>query len=213
MKNRSGLACLVAVCLTATLAASQILLNPRPLRIVLLLDSSSEVGAMVNQFRAGIKSFIDGLPEDAEVAIISTGGQLRIRQQPTADREKLLKTAGSFAQDGGANAFLDTLLESDQRFLRKATDRRHVFVILSTDNGASRGEQRIDDYNRFVDDFLRRRGHAFGVVIRVGGGMGPTSDIVNNLTQNTGGTYEVINSPNSLADKMKAVAIQVSALP
>jgi hypothetical protein len=214
MRNRRAAVCLLAAWFIAAPASAQLLLGPRPLRIVLLVDSSSEVSAMINPFRAGLKAFLDGLPEDAEVAFITTGGQLRVRMPPTSEVDKLQKAAGAFAQDGGANSFLDTMLEADQRFLKKATDKRHVFVILTTDNGAGRGEPRIDDYNRFLNDFLQRRGLAFGVVVHTGGGgMSATSDIISNLTSNTDGTYDSINAPTAVPDKMKAIAARLSALP
>src|SRR5262245_48879299 len=176
MRNRSAALFLMTAWFAAVPAAGQLTLGPKPLRIVLLVDSSSEVGAMINPFRAGLKAFLDGVPEGSEIAFITTGGQIRIRAQPTSDMDKLRKAAASFAQDGGANAFLDTMLEADQRFLKKASDRRHVFVIVTTDNGASRGEPRIDDYNKFMNDFLQRRGRAYGVVVHTGGGgMSATS--------------------------------------
>jgi hypothetical protein len=167
---------------------------------------------MINPIRAGLNAFLDGLPDDADVGFITTGGQIHIKTQPTRDRDRLHKAANGFASDGGGNAFLDTLLESDQRFLKKTTDRRHVFVMLTTDDGFSRGEQRVDDYNKFMNDFLQRRGRAYGIVLR-GQGIGPVSEIVNNLTTNSGGTYDVINSPNSLSDKMKAIAAHISNEP
>jgi hypothetical protein len=214
MRNRLTAVCLMTGWLAAMPAAAQLSLGTKPLRIVLLVDSSSEVSAMVNPFRAGLKAFLDNVPEGSEVAFITTGGQIRVRTQPTSDREKLQKAAGGFAQDGGANAFLDTLLECDQRFLKKATDRRPVFVILTTDNGAARGEPRVDEYNKFMQDFLQRRGHAYGIVVHTGGGgMSATSDFVENLTSNTSGTYEPINSPTAVPEKMKAIAARLASLP
>jgi hypothetical protein len=217
VRNRSAAVCLVAAWCVALFAAmpsaAQLTLGPKPLRIVLLVDSSSEVSTMINSFRAGLKAFLDGVPEGSEIAFITTGGQIRIRTQPTSDMDKLRKAAASFAQDGGANAFLDTMLEADQRFLRKVTDRRSVFVILTTDNGASRGEPRIDDYNKFMRDFLQRGGVAFGIVINTGtGGMRTTSDIIQNLTNNTSGTYDSINVATAVPDKMKTLAAHLSAL-
>ena len=214
MRNRLLWSCVFSLCLVAAGAAAQLVLSTKPLRIVLLVDSSSEVGSMINPFRAGLKAFVDGAPEDAEITFITTGGQIRIRQQPTSDREKLQKAVGNFAPDGGANAFLDTLLEADQRFLKKAPDRLPVFVILTTDNGAGRGEPRVDDYNKFMGDFLRRNGQAHAIVIHTGGGgMSSTSDIINNLTGNTRGIYDSINSANAVPDKMRAIAARLAALP
>jgi VWA domain-containing protein len=214
MTKRFGWLCIFALCLVTAVRAGQVVVSTKPLRIVLLVDSSSEVSALINPFRAGLKAFLEGAPEDAEIALITTGGQIRIRQQPTSDHEKLLKAMSNFAPDGGANAFLDTLLESDQRFLKKAPDRLPVFVILTTDNGAGRGEPRIDDYNKFMNDFLQRRGQAYAIVVRTGGGgMSATSDIINNLIGNTRGTYDPINSANAVPDKMKAIAARLAALP
>ena len=214
MRNRLAAVSLITAWLGASPAAAQLVLSTKPLRIVLLVDSSSEVGSMINPFRAGLKAFVEGLPEDAEVAFITTGGQLRVRQQPTSDREKLMKAVSGFAPDGGANAFLDTMLEADQRFLKKATDRQPVFVILSTDNGATRGELRIDDYNKFMNDFMQRHGQAYAIVVHTGGGgMGPNSDVIANLTSNARGSYEPINAPNAVPDKMKAIAARLAILP
>ena len=50
-----------------------------------------------------------------------------------ASHARLRKAAAGFASDGGANSFLDTLLESDKRFLKAGGECRPVFVVVSTD--------------------------------------------------------------------------------
>jgi von Willebrand factor type A domain len=203
-----ALGCLLLVSTPATVPASATA-AAAPLRVVLLVDSSSAVATMLTQFRAGLVAFLDGLPDDVEVVFITTGGQLRIRVPATTDRERLRKAAAGFASDGGANSFLDTMLESDQRFLKPAADRRPVFVVVTTDS-EPRAEPRIDDYNAFMNDFQRRGGRAHAVVIR-GTTMGLASRILENLTQNTGGVLEVMVIPNGLSEKMKQLAAQVAA--
>lgn len=179
--------------------------GPGPLRIVLLVDSSNAVAPMLPQFRAAINTFLDVLPGDPEIAFISTGGQLRVRVPPTVDRLVLHQAADRFASDGGANAFLDTMLEADQRFLKVSPNRRSVFVIITTDSGDLRGEVRIDQYNRFMKDFTDRGGRAHGIVVR-GVNAGSTTDILMNLTSNTNGFYDSLTIANALADRMKALA-------
>ena len=179
-----------------------------PLRVLLLVDSSANMATMLTDFRAGLNSFIDGLPESVEVTLISTGGQLRIRVPPTTDREKLKKGVSLFASDGGANSLLDTLLESDKRFL-KAPDRRPLIVALSTDQ-QQRGEPRIDDYNSFMREFVRRGGRAHALVVR-GTYMGLASEILENLTTNTDGLFTVMAVANALPAKMREIAEQVAA--
>ena len=181
-----------------------------PMRIVLLVDSSAAVAPMITQFRAGLNEFLDALPGDPEVMLISTGGQLRVRVPATTDRQKLREGVGLFASDGGANAFLDSLLEADRRFLRTVPTRRSIFVILMTDHGESRGEPRVNEYNRFVNEFQQRGGRAHGIVIR-GVNSGITTEIVSNLTENTGGYYETLIIANRLQDRMRALVELLAA--
>lgn len=180
-----------------------------PLRVVLIVDSSTNMSTMLNEFRAGLHSFVDTIPDDVEVTFISTGGQLRVRLAPTFDKALMHAAAARFASDGGANAFLDTLLEANQRFIRPASDRRPIVIVLTTDQPAL-GEARIDDYNAFVNEFLQRRGRAHGVVIR-GVNSGIVSRVLENLTKNTDGVMTTMAVPNSLATRMKELGEQVAA--
>jgi len=184
--------------------------GPGPLRIVMLVDSSGTVAQMLPQFRAGMTAFLDALPGSPEVALITTGGQIRIRVAPTTDREKLHKAINSFAADGGGNSFLDTLLEADRRFLVNAGDRRPVFVIMMTDGTMSRGDARVDQYNDWVGTFIRRGGRAHGIVVR-GINSGITTEVLMNLTDNTGGFYDSLAVANALPDRMKVLASMVAA--
>jgi hypothetical protein len=180
------------------------------MRIVLLVDSSSAVSAMLTQFRAALKDFLDTLPGEPEIVFITTGGQLRIRVPPTSDREKLHEAARSFSPDGGGNSFLETMLEADRRFLKSAADRRPVFVILTTDNGANFGDVRVDRYNRFADDFVSRGGRAHAIVVRsVNSGI--TTQIAENLVNGTGGFYDVVQIATAVPKLMKTLAEYVGA--
>jgi hypothetical protein len=211
MLRRVSLCALVLVSLLWIPSVSaQSPLGGMPLRIVLLVDSSGPVGTMLNPIRQGLLAFLDAVPADAEIAFISTGGQLRVRVPPTTDRERLKKSMQSFASDTGGNAFLDSLLEADKRFLKPAVDRKHVFVILTTDMSNTLNEQRIDDYNKFMQDYLQRRGKAHALIIRgVQGGV--ITDIANNFVKNTGGRVETLAAANAVPRLMKEVGELVAA--
>ncbi len=194
--------CLVVVSGVAVRAAD-------PLRVVVIIDSSSSMATMLTEFRAGLHAFVDAIPDDVEMTLLSTGGQLRVRLAPTFDKALMHAAASRFAPDGGANAFLDTMLEADQRFIRPASDRRPIVIALTTDQPAL-SEARIDDYNTFLGTFLQRRGRAHGVVIH-GVNSGVVSRVLENLTRNTDGVMTVIAVPNSLATRMRELGEQVAA--
>ena len=175
------------------------------MRIVLLVDSSSSIAPMVTPIRAGLERVPRRAGRGDRSRLISTGGQIRIRVPPTTDRTVLRDAVNRFAADGGANSFVDTLLESDQRFLRKAADRRSVFVILTTDVGIGVADVRIDAYNKFAGDFVARGGRAHAIVVR-GLNSGTTTSISENLAHNTGGYYETINVASAIPKTMKTLS-------
>jgi len=182
----------------------------RPMRIVLLVDSSSAVSSMLTQFRSSLNEFLDALPGEPEIVFITSGGQMRIRVPPTTDRTKLRAAANSFAADGGGNAFVDALLEADRRFLKGLSDRNSIFVILTTDRGSSVDDARIDNYNRFADEFVSRGGRAHAVVVR-GLAAGTTLRIAENLVHNTGGFFETVGIATAVPRLMKVMADYVAA--
>jgi hypothetical protein len=184
---------------------SRAALGNTPLRIVLMVDSSTPVGPMMNTFRAALTGFVDALPESEEIVFISSGGQIRIRSQAADTRDKLRAEIARFASDGGANAFLDTLLEADKRFLKPVPAQWPAFVIITTDNGDSMREPNVDDYNKFMQDFLARGGAAHAVIVQ-GKRSGSTTDLVANLVDNMGGLRTTINTETSLPARLKDIA-------
>jgi hypothetical protein len=180
-------------------------LGSAPLRIVLMVDSSTSTSAMLNTFRIALNGFVDMLPSEHEISFITTGGQIRVRTPPSNDREKLKVEIGRFASEGGANAYLETMIEADKRFLKTAPTQWPVFVIVTTDNGETRREPDLARYNNFMHDFLGRGGIAHAVVIS-GKQTGPVTDITQNLVQNTGGTWVSIVVDSGLPDRLKNIA-------
>jgi hypothetical protein len=180
-----------------------------PMRIVLLVDSSSAVNPQITHFRAGLNAFLTALPGGHEVAFVTTGGQLRVRVPPTAERQKLQSAAAGFAPDGGANAFIEVMLEADRRFLKSAQGRWPVFAILITDSAQTRQQAPVEAFNDFVNDFIGRGGSAHAIVL-TGATSGIVSEFARNLTTNVGGQFESMAIANALPDKMKALADRIS---
>ena len=181
-----------------------------PLRIVLMVDSSTSMGPMMNSFRAALHGFVNAIAPHNEIAFISTGGQIRVRTPPTRDRQLLGTEIDRFASGGGANAFLDTLVEADRRFLTSAPGQWPVMVIVTTDNGEVRREFNLDRYNAFMNGFVARGGAAHAVIVR-GKETGPVTELTLNLIDNSRGLHAEINTDISLADQLVAIAKRITA--
>ena len=181
-----------------------------PMRIALVVDSSQAVSALLNPLRAGLNMFLDALPGDHEITLITTGGQIRIRQPLTTDRQKLKTAVGLFVSDGGANSVLETMMEVDRRFLNGAPGQWPVLVIVTNDNVPTALVPNDDRFKQFVKDFVSRGGTAHAIVMHGNAGSF-TREYVMHLVQNSGGYYEVMAISNVLPAKMKGMAEHIDA--
>jgi Mg-chelatase subunit ChlD len=183
-----------------------------PMRIALMLDTSAGTAPELNHMRSAAAAFLDALPPNDEVILITTGRQVRVRLPPTTDREQLKHTAAGLFNDGGTTVLMDGLLEIDERFFRKAEDRWPVYVIFTSDGTEGSAGGRENEFTRWALLLGQRGISAHALVLKTPKGRGlPESNglpqiVAENLTQNTGGDYDVMNSTAILPDKMKAVA-------
>jgi len=184
---------------------TRVTLGTAPMRIVLLVDSSTSTQPMMTMFRNALMTFADELPPPHEIVFITSGSQIRVRTQPSTDRVRLKNDIGLLQSEGGANAFLETLIEADQRFLKTAAGKWPVFVILTTDIGEVRREPDIPRYNKFMNDFLARGGSAHAIIMQ-GKQFGPVTDIAQNFVQNMGGMYLSLIVESGLPARMKSIA-------
>jgi hypothetical protein len=70
------------------------------MRIALFLDTSDAAAAALNHMRTAALAFLDGLPPEDEVLLVTTGRQARVRVPPTTDRKKLKEAASGLFTDG-----------------------------------------------------------------------------------------------------------------
>jgi len=181
-----------------------------PMRIALILDTGDGMDKALNHLRDGIQRFADGVPAPHEMLMVSTGRQVRVRVQPTADRKKIKDAAAGLFLDGGGTPLMDGLMEIDDRFMKKADDRWPVFVIVTSDgseSSAGANEKRFNDWLAV----LPSRGisvHAISIKYR-GGGM--PEIVAQHVALTAGGLYDYINTSNSLPEKMAAIAQRIAA--
>jgi len=181
-----------------------------PMRIALFLDTSDAAAPALTHLRAGAIAFLDALPPEDEVLLVTTGRQARVRVPPTIDRAKLKKEASGLFGDGAGTVLMDGLMEIDDRFFKKADDRWPVFVIFTSDGTESSAGAREKEFNKWNAAAGARGLTAHAFVFKTGKGSGMPEVVANNLARNTGGRYDAMNTTNALPDKMKALAEQLA---
>lgn len=145
-----------------------------PMRVALLVDTSEAAAPAISQLRTGVVAFIDALPPEHEIVLVSTGRRVQVRVQPTTDHKKLATAANGLLADGGPTPLADALLEVEDRFMKKAD--HPVFVIVTGDGPDS--SIRTDDrtFNGFLQDIRTKQIPAHAIVLKYQGERDGGSD-------------------------------------
>jgi hypothetical protein len=182
-------------------------LSTRPMRIALIVDTSSGGRYQLIDLRPALDRFIDAVPLPHEMLLVTTGHQVSVRVQPTADRKKLRDSAAGIFPDttGSATLLMDALREVEDRFMKKATDRSPVFVIVTGDGPESSqaSDQRV--VNEFTQALADRDHQVHAIILSAGRSNFPLA-VSTHLSQATGGRAEVIGASTALPDKLNALA-------
>jgi hypothetical protein len=78
-----------------------------PARIALMVDNSDAMAASLNPVRNGVQAFIDAIPAEHEIVLLTTGRQLQVRiPPPGTDRKKLKDAVTRIYPDAGSPSVL-----------------------------------------------------------------------------------------------------------
>jgi Mg-chelatase subunit ChlD len=180
----------------------------RPMRVALLLDTSEAAAPAISAIRSGAVAFIDALPAEDEIVLVSTGRRVQVRVQPTTDRKKLAAAANGLLSDGGPTPLADALLEVDERFMKKA---EHPAYVIVTGDGPD-SSIRTDDktFNSFLQRLREEQTPAHAVVLKYKGN-GMAEAIASLVVRASGGRLESMSDGKALSEKMKALAELIAA--
>jgi hypothetical protein len=181
-----------------------------PMRIALLVDTSDESQGSLIHIRGGLRAFLDAIPPQDEILLMSTGGQARVRVATTLDRRKLTNAADGLFADGGAAVLLDALLESWTRFLRDAEDRWPVFVMVGT-NGPDGSHTTDFQFEAFIRDIRGSAASAHAIMLSSSQSYSKGFAASLDVTEYTGGHYEALAASSALPARMKRLGEQIAA--
>lgn len=193
-----------------------------PMRIALLVDNGASIraGHAVVPLRNAVAAFLEALPPEHAVSLITIGGQVRRRVDFTTDRQALVDAGRSlFADEVGGVRFVDGIRETLDR--RYAGDEAWpVFVSLLGDGPeasaflpdwhAFRNSSR---YRRFVDGLRAAGATVHAVQWSAAARSHPASavDFAVDLTEKTAGRYDAVVVATRMADAMARLATDIGA--
>jgi hypothetical protein len=180
-----------------------------PMRIALLVDTSAATANSIVRIRAAVAAFLDALPPEHEVLLVTTGRRTEVRVPPTTDRTKLKGNVAGMLPELGPTALLDSLKAVDDRFMRKTSgDRWPVFVILTADGSENSHEVDQKRFNGWVDEIVFRGVLVNAIVLKTSANGVPES-IASGLAQVTHGHYASMGIAGNIAEAMAQLAAKL----
>ncbi len=185
-------------------------LTRRPLRIVLLVDTSDAIRQPIGQIRTAIATFIEALDAGHEMMFV-TSGTPQVRVQPTTDRAPMIKVARELFGTTGANTMYRTVDEMFHRF-GQTTGHRPVFAVVTAEGFESTQNINPQEIKHISDHFISRGGtlHSIRLIVPLTGqtsrgGALTELPVTQMVARDSGGAY-TDTSPNGLLDVLQRLA-------
>ena len=180
-----------------------------PMRIAVFVDNGAATGPALPQIRAGLAAFFDALPPEQEVVLVSTGRRTQVRVPPTTDRARLKSSAGGLLPENGPTSLIDSLLEVDQRFLRKPGERSPVIVIITGTGSENSKDNDEQTFNRWLTELARRGVSANAIVLKTAGNTLPEL-VADTMVKATAGHYAVMSNGEGMTAALTQLAAQLA---
>jgi hypothetical protein len=184
-----------------------------PVKVQLLLDTGVGLGGSNLQIlKDGVTGFLNELPQDVEVTIVTTAPQPRFLVRPTPDRKLQIDGLSRLAPDSGAGRFVESLNEATQRTERDKTDHFSIIVSAATTSGDANVMER--DVKRIFERAQQKPTTVHVVLLSstsgsATGGANQTQVGIA-ITEFTRGRYENIAAATRLATLLPEIGKQVS---
>ena len=191
----------------------------KPMKLTLMVDNGPSNSAALSNLRTGVKNFIEAIPPDVQIELLTIAPQPRWLEKFTTDHEKLIKAVDRLSPDEGSGLFFDALVEAGNRVDKEKTKEKSeaipVFVMLASDVGRNASAMERD-YQRLSKQVVQHGITVHFIVlnaggVRVGGVAGALQTEVGlALTKLSRGRFENIAAAARLISLMPELAKQIA---
>jgi hypothetical protein len=187
----------------------------RPIRLILLVDSTEAIRQPIGQIRRALTSFLQAVDPQHEAMLLSLSGTMQVRVPPTTTRQKLIDSANEVFGTSGGTPMYRAIEESFRRF-GQTTMNRPVVVVVTAEGFMSMQQINPQQITKISDDIRKRGGvlHAVRLLVPVttlvpAGEQSTELPVSMMIARGTGGTLRE-TSPNGLADVLQQLAVAIN---
>ena len=191
----------------------------KPMKLTLMVDNGPGNSSALANLRTAVKNFIQEIPPDVSIEILSIAPQPRYLTKYTTDRDTLIKAVDRLSPDSGTGLFFDALVEAGNRVDREKSKEKseaaYVLVMLASTVG--RNDSAMErDYNKLQKQIVQHGITIHFVLLNSGGeSVGSVSGALQTqvglaVTKLSRGRYENIAASTRLVTLMPEMAKQIA---
>ena len=193
-------------------------IEPRafPTRITLAVENSRGLADVLVAMRTGAKGFINALPADVEVMLVSTAPQPRIVVKSTKDKDALLKGIDRLAPESSSGRFVEALTEQIDRWDKDK--ERGLYTPMLVIMGSTIGEEVIRE--NWLTDAMGRLDKLAGVTVHAlmynaplsstGSGGDFQMRVAQDVAQRTRGRFEQFSAAQRIGTLLPELGAEIA---
>jgi len=196
-----------------------------PLKVTVAVDNGPESAEALGHYRSGLKGFVEALPADVEMTLITTAPQPRMVVRPTTDRTQILRGVNGFAPEQERARFTDTLVEYSERLQKEIKDKKltadyvPILVMVST-TGNEVSSVQVREIENAIKFLVARRAKLIVTMMSTKAGDATAAADINTNRQAliaipaakaTGGRYEALAISSRLATLLPEIGKELAA--
>jgi hypothetical protein len=186
-----------------------------PMRIVVLVDNSQiPIVDPLPFIRRGLQEFLNALPPNHELMLVTTGAQMNIRVEPTRDYLTVMQSALAIqVMRNSGNALISSVEEVYKRYLRGVERRFPMLVIVATEGRDLSPRVTNQSANALLRQLTDSGVRVNAVLLSPTGYVPDPGSLVGSfaleMTKRTGGAFEPASAVTAPA-KLKTLAGRIA---
>lgn len=196
-----------------------------PLKITIAVDNGTDSSDALSHYRAGLKGFVEALPDGVEVTLITIAPQPRMVVRPTTDKAQIFRAINGFAPEQASPRFTDAIVEYSERLQREARDNKTpayvpIMVMLST-TSTQQTSYEAPEITKGMNFLVARRARLNIIIMSTRTGQATSPETLNASVQAiigqpvvkaTNGRYEALAASSRVATLLPEWGKDLAAL-